>query len=836
MQAADWNRPLEALYQELGSGREGLSSAEARSRLEQFGANELDFARRSPLIESALAEMKNPLAWLLIFAAVVSAAAGETADAIVVVATLFLSSLVSILQSRRTAIGIARLRSRIAHRSHVLRDGAVCELPSRELVAGDVIELSAGSLVPADAVLIEARDLFVNEAVLTGESYPIEKRPGAASADAPLSDRENMVHLGTNVQSGFCRALIVTVGRDTAFGAIAGRLVLRAPETEFERGLKRFGGLLFRTMMVLVLFVVAAGMLQRHAPIESMLFAIALAVGIAPEMLPAVLATMLARGARRMEKQGVLVRRLGAIENLGNMDVLCTDKTGTLTEGTIELASALDVEGRPAPRVLELARWNAALQSGLTNPLDRAILAAAEAPSPPLPSKLDELPFDFMRRRLSVLVRSAEGPLLVSKGAFENILEACTSCDRDGRVTPLDDKTRAELRARVAAICADGFRVVGVATRGFQEAASITRADEVELSLQGLLTFRDPPKAGAAAVIAELAELGLTVKIISGDHRAVVAHLARELELNDGSMITGPELSRMPVEALWNAAERTALFAEVDPTQKERILLALKKTGHVVGFMGDGINDAPALHAADVGISVDTAVDVAREAADFVLLERELETVKSGVLEGRRTFANTIKYVLTTESANLGNMLSMAAASMFLPFLPLLAQQILLNNFLSDVPAMALSQDRVDGELLQRPRRWDMRYIRRFMIVFGGLSAVFDALTFVILRAGFAADPSSFRTAWFVESLLTELAVLFALRTERPFWKSRPHNALLATSAGVAAIALALPWTKAFGFVPLPWTLLGAVLAITACYVLIVEKLKRPLSSWMRGR
>ena len=544
-------------------------------------------------------------------------------------------------------------------------------------------------------------------------------------------------------------------------------------------------------------------------------------------MLPAILSVNLARGARAMSEHGVLVRRLNAIENLGSMDILCTDKTGTLTEGIVTLDGAWDAAGARSGRVLDLASVNAALQTGLANPLDEAILRAQALRLDGL-EKLAEVPYDFVRKRLSVVIRDATGPRLVAKGAVESVLGACVT-QRDGRA--LDADAIANIRALAAQWAEHGIRTLAVATRRLASQPVYGRGDERDLQFEGFLTFRDQPKAGVADALAGLARLGVQVKLITGDTSAVARHVASSVGMPAGAVLSGSQLEELHDEALWHAAERTDLFVEVDPNQKERIILALKKTGHVVGFLGDGINDAPAMHAADTSLSVEGAVDVAREAADFVLLERDLEVIQRGIVEGRRTFANTLKYLLTTTSANLGNMISMAIASLFLPFLPLLAGQILLNNFLSDVPAVGLADDAVDPELVERPRRWDMHFLRRFMVQFGCLSSVFDFLTFGVLLWVFLAGPELFRTGWFVESLLTELLIALVVRTRRPFWRSRPGGLLLWSTVSITALALAIPYLPqagVLGFVPLPPGVVLALAGITMLYVAATE--------WLKGR
>ncbi len=823
----------------LGSSTTGLSTAEAAMHLQTYGANRLKADERSETLEALLRQLRNPLAWLLMFAATVSGIAGEWTDAGVVIGILVLSGLLGFLQERRAGQAIRALRERIEHRASVLRDGREVTLPVDEIVPGDVVTLSAGTLIPADAVVLRGKDLFVNEAVLTGETYPVEKSPGVSNADATLAERRNMVFQGTSVRSGTGHAVVVQTGARTEFGRIAGRLQLRAPETDFERGIRRFGMLLTRVMVVLVFVVFAASVLRHKPAVESLLFAIALAVGLAPEMLPAILSITLAHGARAMAKRGVVVRHLNAIENFGGMDVLCTDKTGTLTAGVMCLERGVDCLGAPSATVLEYALWNAKLQTGLSNPLDDAIVAAAGESTAALPEKLDEVPYDFHRKRLSVAVRRADQPyLLVTKGAVEPLVDVCTRVRESSAIVALDEARRAALLARFHAWSAEGLRAIGVATRPGTAQQQLHAEDEREMIFEGFLLFSDPPKPGVDKVVRDLHSLGVELKVITGDHRDVARHLAGAVGLEVRGLMTGRELSALRDEALWHQAERTTIFAEVDPNQKERIIRALQATGHVVGYMGDGINDAPALHAADVGISVDTAVDVAREAADFVLLRHDLETLRAGIEEGRTTFANTLKYILTTESANFGNMLSMAAASIFLPFLPLLAPQVLLNNFLSDIPAMTIARDNVDPELIANPRRWDIAFIRRFMLIFGAISSLFDAITFVTLAVLFRASPSGFRTGWFVESLMTELLVALVVRTRRSFWKSRPGRWLSVSTAIVAAVAIALPYTPPgalFGLHPIPPATLAVLMGITAAYVWTVEIAKRWIFARLLG-
>lgn len=825
MPSVYWSRSAADVMRELESAASGLSASEAERRRETSGLDVTPHRFRARLRVFGH-QVQSPLLWLLLFAAAVSMLTGEWRDATIVVVIVAATVVVGYVRESGAERAAEALAARMQTSATVVRDGVFVAVPREAVAPGDVVLLAAGSLVPADAVILEATDCFVSEAVLTGESFPVEKRPGAVPAAATLAERVNCVFLGTNVRSGTARCLVVATGSSTELAHIAAHLVRHRPETAFDRGVRRFGYALTSAMLLLTVVVFVAHVMRGRPPVDTLLFSVALAVGLSPELLPAILSLSLARGAQQMAARGVLVRRLTAIENLGSMDVLCTDKTGTLTEGTIRLDGAYDPNGQASAAVLDAAAINARLQTGLDNPLDAALLDA-HTPDLTAVHKLGEIPFDFLRRRLSVIVETPAGVSLIAKGAFDGLTARCTETD-DG--APMDAAEIARLRARHDAWSRDGVRVVAVATRSIQRRSAYTHEDETGLTFVGFLTFLDRPKTDAAAAVADLGRLGVAVKIVTGDNRFVAGHLAALVGMHADRLLTGGDLSRLAGAALWRAVEQAEIFAEVDPNQKEQIVLALKRAGHVVGFLGDGVNDAPAMHAADTSVSVERAVDVAREAADFVLLERDLDVLRGGIEEGRRTFANTLKYLLTTMSANLGNMMSMAAASFVLPFLPLLAGQILLNNLLSDVPAVGLADDRVDPELVVRPSTWDIAFIVRFMMMFGVLSSAFDAITFVVLMRVFRVDVPAFRTGWFVESLLTELVIALVVRTRRPWFRSRPGRLLLVSSTVLMAVTLVVPYvpmTAALGFVPLPLGVLAAVVAITALYVEATELVKR---------
>lgn len=821
-----WALDAATVAKDLECTSEGLSTAEAARRLREHGPNELQEHHRLSQLGVLGDQLRNPLLLLLVFAAVGSAFTGDWIDAATVGAIIVATVAVGYSREYSAQKAMAALGTRLRPRSTVVRDGHTEQVPTEEIVPGDIVLLSAGSLVPADALVLDATDFFVSEAVLTGESFPVQKQPGLVDPSAELVQRTNCVFNGTNVRSGTARCLVVATGRSTEIGAIAHRLTSRPPETEFERGIRRFGNLLTRAMLVLVILIFLAHVLRGRSPMETLLFAVALAVGLSPELLPVILNVNLSRGAQMMAKSGVLVRHLNAIENLGSMDVLCTDKTGTITEGVVQLEGAYDTSGRASDEVLDLGALNAALETGIASPLDDAI-TNAHKPDLTHTHKLAEIPFDFVRKRTTVVTETAGGARLVTKGAFEPVLGICART-ADGAV--LSTARRDEIEHRYEEWTGQGIRVLGVATRLVDRKPAYSRDDEHDMTFMGFLTFLDQPKQGVKETIAQLAVLGVSIKIITGDSQLVTQHVATLVGLHSDRVLTGRQLNDLPDEALPAKADKTDLFVEVDPNQKERIIGALKKAGHVVGFIGDGVNDAPAMHDADTGLAVDDAVDVAREAADFVLLERGLDVIRRGIEEGRRTFANTIKYVLMTTSANLGNMISMAAASLFLPFLPMTAGQILLENLLSDVPAVGIADDNVDPELVDRPRRWDIKFIGRFMVEFGASSSVFDFLTFGALLKIFHAIPAVFQTAWFVESLLTELVVALVMRTIRPFFRSRPGTLLLKLTIVLIAVAFAIPYvplSRVFGFVPLSGTILAAIVAITMLYVTTTELQKK---------
>ncbi|TIT62593.1 MAG: magnesium-translocating P-type ATPase [Mesorhizobium sp.] len=834
---AYWSIETNDLLLGLETSVSGLASSEAASRLAKFGRNTPASTSGASALAVFARQFRSPLVLILIFAACVSAFVGEGQEAAIIGAIVLASCVLSFTQEYGASLATEALKQRISRKAIVLRDGAECSVAAEDIVPGDVIRLSAGNLIPADGIILDARDFNVSEAVLTGETFPVVKAPGRSAPEASIAQRSNAVFTGTSVRSGTATVLAAATGASTEFASIAAALERQIPETGFARGIRLFGYLMTEIMLAIVILVFFANLLLHRPLIESLLFSLALAVGLTPELLPAIISVTLARGARAMAANGVIVRRLDAIENLGSMDLLCTDKTGTLTEGVIHLDGWLDVDGNPSTDILLWARLNATLQTGLKNPLDEAIAGSpGEGALLAAFTKVDEIPYDFIRKRLSVVVRTKDAQnLLITKGAVQNVLETCSFARAATGLEPLDETHRAAIDEKFRRWSADGYRVLGLAIRQFESQKTFSRKDEIDLAFAGFLLFLDPPKKGVKETLAELAHRGIAVKVISGDNRYVAAHLAQAIGLRADRIMTGEELSKLTKSALFAGVQHTDLFVEIDPNQKERIVQALRSRSHVVGYLGDGINDAPALHEADIGISVDTAVDVAREAADIILLKQDLGVLVRGVDDGRKTFANTMKYISITTSANFGNMISMAVASLFLPFLPLLAKQILLNNFLSDVPSLAIASDNVDPDQLRRPRHWDIRFVRRFMISFGLVSSLFDFATFVFLLFFAHATEAAFQTAWFVESLLTELAIVLIVRTHRAFWASRPSPLLawLTLAVGIMAIMIPyLPFAAWFGFVPLPLPVLVALVAITALYLCASEVTKR----WFFGQ
>jgi Mg2+-importing ATPase len=827
---AFWNTDATTLLTDLDSTQTGLTSAVAATTLAAVGPNTLATSKQASTGRLLARQFLSPIIIILVIATVLAIALGDTIDSTIILIIIVLSGLLGFWQERGAGRAIAALLATVEIKAGVYRDGTIQPVPITGVVPGDVAQLQAGDLVPGDSIVLSSNGLQLDESALTGETFPVEKDPGTSAADAALNARPNMVFMGTHVASGSGTILVVATGASTEIGSVSARLQTAPPKTGFEKGLTSFGLFLTRIMVILVVVIFAINLLEHKAIIDSVLFSLALAVGLTPQLLPTIVTISLAQGARAIAKRRVIVRRLDSIEDFGSMSIFCSDKTGTMTAGEVVLDSSIDITGKPSDTVARLAFLDASLQVGMQNPIDDAIISGVKCDVSKV-TKLGELPYDFNRRRLSILFQDGAGsPTLVSKGALDAIVAVCTQAlGADGKLVPI-----ASVNAGVQKLFLDlsnqGFRVLGIATKDMKSAKTAVLSDESAMTLVGFVTFADPAKPDAAQTLTDLAANGISVRMLTGDNRLVAAHIANEVGLDTTTVLCGSDIDALDDAALAAKAPGVAVFAELNPIQKERIVRSLRTTGKVVGYMGDGINDSPALHAADVGISVDSAVAVAKEAAAIVLLDKDLNVLLAGVTQGRRTFANTMKYIYMTTSASFGNVLSMAIAAAVLPFLPLLAGQILLINLLTDFPATFIATDSVDASQLRVPQTWNVKLIRNYMIVFGTLSSAFDIITFMILEWVFHAKVHEFQSAWFLGSILTEIVVLFVLRTRRPFFRSRPSKYIVIASVVMAAIACYLPYSPlahVLSLIGLSLPLFLTIIGITLIYVASNEIAKR---------
>jgi Mg2+-importing ATPase len=832
-----WHLPAEDALGKLSGNKDGLVSTEAIKRLKTYGLNTLQKKSKASALLLLLSQFKSPITLMLIIAALLSAGLGDVPDTIIILTIVLISSMLGFWQERGAANAVAELLKMVQLHCTVLRDKQKIEIPFETVVPGDVICLSAGDIIPGDSLLLASQELFVDEAAFTGETYPVEKSLGILPADTPLAKRSNAIFMGSNVVSGKATALVIKTGQQTEFGSISASLQLKAPETDFEKGIRKFGYMLMEITLLLVIIIFAINVFLHKPVLDSFMFSLALAVGLTPQLLPAIISVNLSTGARRMAKKQVIVKRLSSIENFGSMNILCSDKTGTITQGKVNLKDTLDIEGNHSEKVLQYAWLNASMQQGFNNPIDAAI-CAAQTDKANTYQVQTEIPYDFIRKRLTIQVKNNSENIAITKGALNMILTICNRADTKNGVVNIADH-RAKILEQYQQLSDAGFRTLGVAYKPGESAHDFTKDDEQQMIFLGFITLFDPPRAGMAATIVKLQTLGVKLKIITGDNALVAKSLAIQVGVANPRILTGAALQKMSNAALRHQAPLTDIFAEVEPNQKERIITILKKAGNVVGFMGDGINDAPALHTADVGISVDSAVDVAKEAADIVLLSQDLDVLSEGIIEGRKTFTNTMKYIFMATSANFGNMFSMAGASLFLPFLPLLPKQILLTNLLTDFPEMAIATDRVDAVNIQSPQRWDLKFIQRFMITFGLLSSVFDYLTFGILLLVMHSKEKAFQTGWFLESVISAILIVLVVRTRLSFLKSLPGKYLTIATLAVLLLVLVLPVTPMatwFGFIRLPIIFYGWVLLIIVAYLFTAEAVKRLFYKRMEKR
>ncbi len=823
-----WHLSKDDALSALSASSDGLTRDDAKRRLLEYGKNTLKDSSGTSTLLLFFRQFKSPITLLLIGAAILSGFLGDITDTLIIFVIVLISSFLSYWQEKGAEIAVKELLKMVQLSCTILRDGQKQELPFEMVVPGDIVYVSAGDIIPGDALLLDSDELFVDEAAFTGETYPVEKKCGVLSEDTPLSKRTNALFMGAHIISGKASILIIKTGAETEIGKISKQLQSSIPETDFERGIRRFGYLLMEITMVLVLVIFAANVILHKPVLDSFLFSLALAVGLTPQLLPVIVSVNLASGAKRISKMKVIVKRLSSIENLGSMTLLCADKTGTITEGKVNLKDTLGVDGLHSDKVLEYAWYNASKQQGFRNPIDEAICLAYKGDEN---FKLQtEIPYDFIRKRLTVEVKNGNQHIVVSKGALNAILSICTKVELgDGKLNDIEKHVES-IKAKYHELSTAGFRTLGIAFKPWNGGSLFTRDDEKDMVFMGFVVLFDPPKVDIIVTINQLRALGVELKIITGDNELVARSLAVSIGFKNPIILTGAMIQKMSNAALLHKAAKTEIFAEVEPNQKDRIISMLKKAGHVVGFMGDGVNDAPALHTADVGISVDTAVDVAKQAADIVLLDRNLNVLANGILEGRKTFINTMKYIFMATSANFGNMFSMAGASLFLPFLPLLPKQILLNNLLTDFPEMAISTDRTDKISLMSPQRWDFKFIKRFMVYFGLLSSVFDYLTFAVLIFLLHTDEKQFQTGWFIESVISATLIVLVVRTRLPFFKSLPGKYLFLATFLILLFVLFIPLTPIagwFDFVKLPSSFYGWICLIVAMYMFSAELMKR---------
>ncbi len=822
-----WSISIDDIFKRLSSAADGLSDADAKQRLDKLAVGKGDHHDLHSL-HLFIGQFKSPLILMLLFAAGLSFYLEDHADAIIIMGIVGVSGCLGFWQEWGAQDAVKKMLAIVQSKVSVIRGGITKEVSTNQVVPGDVIQLSAGATIPGDSLIIESKELFVDEAALTGETFPAEKHAGVIAEDLNLSARSNSLFKGTHVISGTAKALVVSTGIDTEFGKVSNRLSIKPPETDFEHGIRMFGYMLVQITLVLTLTIFAINVFMHKQILDSFMFSLALSVGLTPQLLPAIISVNLASGARHMAESRVIVKRLAAIESFGSMNVLCSDKTGTITEGIVELKDVVDINNQPSPQAKLFAYLNATMETGFVNPIDEA-LRQLKLPEAESYKKSDEVPYDFIRKRLTVLVEKDNKQLMLTKGALKNILDVCTKAQVGDNKFAEIEEVRAKILDLMQQYSNEGSRVLGVAYKEIDQ-NRIKATDESDMILAGLLIFRDPPKADIEKTIKDIHDLGVSLKIITGDNHLVAHAVAELVGFKNPVVMPSSEMHSLSSAALVARVNSVDVFAEIEPNQKEAIILALKKAGNVVGYIGDGINDASALHAADIGISVNNAVDVAKEAAQLVMLDHDLAVLVQGIKVGRQTFANTLKYIFMATSANFGNMFSMAGASLFLPFLPLLPKQILLNNLMTDFPEMALVTDSVDEEMIRNPGRWDMKFIRQFMLVFGTISSTFDFITFASLILIFKSSAEQFRTAWFTESVVSACLIVLVVRTQKPFMLSRPGKILVIANIAVSLAAIGIPYTPLaplLGFEPLPISIIAVLLVIVAAYVVTAEISKK---------
>jgi Mg2+-importing ATPase len=821
------------LYRQLQSGPTGISSSLAAKRLEQQLKNTKIHSRSYREFQLLVRQFKNPLVLLLLVAVILSALLSDVTDALIILVILIITGFFGFFQELHAGRSLEKLQQLTKTNTRVIRDDKEVDIPVSELVQGDVVLLNAGDIVPADCRILESNELHVNESTLTGESFPVEKKEGSVPDDAPISKKINCLWQGSSVVSGTGKALAIYTGAATLFGGMAHSLS-QTPDTAFEKGIRHFGYFLLRITVVLSLIILGVNLYFHKTFFDSILFSLALAVGMAPELLPAIMTFTMSAGANRMMKKKVVVKKLSSIFNFGEVNVLCTDKTGTITEGSVRVANIVNVAGVPDEQLRIYAFLNAAFQNGFDNPIDTALKALNLNATGY--KKINELPYDFIRKRLSVSVQKQEKQMIVTKGAVQNVLEVCSSMDTgNGSTEKIDALATQKITTQFANFSQQGYRVLGLACKDLGN-KRMSREDEKDMTFLGFILLEDHLKETVLSSITRLKQLQVTIKVITGDNRYAALRVAQEIDIKTPVILNGEELNALSSEALTIKALQTDIFAEVEPHQKERIVKALQLSNLSVAYMGDGVNDVAAINAADVGISTNNAVDVAREAADFVLLEKDLSVLADGIYEGRRSFANSMKYVFISTGATFGNMFSVAGASLILPFLPMLPKQILLNNLVTDLPFISIASDTVEPNELASPRKWNLKMIKNFMLVFGIHSSLFDFLTFYLLYYFFNLSGAAFQSGWFLESAISEILILFVVRTRKPFLKSKPGILLLASGLLAVVITLYLPFSPfagALGFSVTHVHPILAILLILFIYMVTADWLKLAFFKWI---
>lgn len=828
-----WSYDKDDILKKLDTSENGLSSKEADDRMSRYGKNVFEETKSGSNVMIFLSQFKSPITMILIFAAVLSIFMKDYSDGMIILIIIMISSFLSYLHESKANDAVKRLLSSVSVTSSVLRDGAFKEIDNGNLTIGDIIRVKTGDMIPADCLLIEGNSISTDESSLTGETFPVEKVTTTIPANTNLSKRKNSLWMGTHVMSGSGKAIIVNLAKDSEFGKITSSLSQKDSDTDFEKGIKDFGNLILHVTTLLIGLIFVFNIVLNKSFLESFMFALALSVGLTPQMLPAIISVNLSQGAKRMSEQGVIVKKLNSIENFGSMTIMCSDKTGTITKGKVKLDSARTFNGEQSEMLNKFASINSYFQEGYSNPIDEAILSSSNYDFSGY-QKLFEIPYSFENKLLSVIVKTdsdfSKQNMMITKGAFESIVTICDSYETaDGSIGNIHE-IKTQLFDSFAEFSSQGYRVLGLSYKVLNDDTDVQKEKAEGMMFKGFLLFIDPLKEDVNDVIVQMKDLGVSLKMITGDNQEIAKNIGSQIGLNPKKIMLGDELSSCSISQLNKKVSDIDIFAEISPNQKEKIIRAYKEAGEIVGYMGDGINDAPAIKQADVGISVDTAADTAKDAASIVLLQNSLKVLLSGIKEGRRTFINTLKYIFVATSANFGNMFSMAGASLFLKFLPLLPKQILLTNLFTDFPSLQIASDSVDDDWLKTPVKWDMKFIRKFMVVFGIISSLFDYVTFFVLLHIFKADETLFQTGWMLESVISAMVVMLIVRTARPVIKSKPSKKLLRSVVFVSLILISIiysPINSYLGLMALPLKAFISMLCISAVYAFVAEILKK---------